>query len=296
MARPPRRSIRARSRVARPRALASAPAKTARGPRKLSGPTAGARARTRRRIRLEPPRARSSSSSSSEWLQSLRRLRSESLSRRASPRETRLFFFPSEKRERSRERPAFRALRDRRDERDRGERAPERRVRGAELQERVAPSARAPRARERRRRRRHLARAFVDDPRVCRPEPRARAGERQGRARQRVRERHAPPARPRPTHSGPRRIRFVRRLSLKSRGTAESARARGGDDEPAGASHRLTYISSTFVTCSGGTTNAETAATTPAPVRAARPPGTIRAAFAAKKSANAATPKIAPET
>ena len=76
----------------------------------------------------------------------------------------------------------------------------------------------------------------------------------------------------------------------------KSARRAAATTSLAGASHRLTYISSTFVTCSGGTTNAETAATTPAPVRAARPPGTIRAAFAAKKSANAATPKIAPET
>ena len=91
---------------------------------------------------------------------------------------------------------------------------------------------------------------------------------------------------------------YSTRTPSKSKNFEEpkSARRAAATTSLAGASHRLMYMSSTFVTCSGGTTNAETAATTPAPVRAARPPGTIRAAFAAKKSANAATPKIAPET
>ena len=76
----------------------------------------------------------------------------------------------------------------------------------------------------------------------------------------------------------------------------KSARRAAASVSLAGASHRLTYISSTLETCSWGTTNAETAARTPAPARVARPPGTARAIFATKRNANATTPNRAPAT
>ena len=78
--------------------------------------------------------------------------------------------------------------------------------------------------------------------------------------------------------------------------TGKSARRAAASVSLAGASHRLTYISSTLETCSGGTTNAETAASAPAPARVARPPGTKRAIFVMQTNANATTPNKAPAT